>query len=114
LDRLNESFLHADEDKSEITREEVNCQDGKRCLLISVKNIFEHPLQLSGNEKAIAATIYVVWIDLDTGLQFKFESVYRYNDGSEEVRSSRQVLMVEKVEQVPEEVEGILDRVVLP
>jgi hypothetical protein len=114
LDRLNESFLHADEDKSEITREEVNCQDGKRCLLISVKNIFEYPLQLSGNEKAIAATIYVVWIDLDTGLQFKFESVYRYNDGSEEVRSSRQVLLVEKVEQVPEEVVGILDRVVLP
>jgi hypothetical protein len=82
--------------------------------LISVKNIFEYPLQLSGNEKAIAATIYVVWIDLDTGLQFKFESVYRYNDGSEEVRSSRQVLLVEKVEQVPEEVVGILDRVVLP
>lgn len=114
LDRLYESFLHANEDKSEITREEVDCQDGKRCLLITVQNIFEHPLQLSGNEKSIAATIYVVWIDLETGLQFKFESIYLYEDGSEEVRNTRQVLQVEKVDQAPEEIVGILDRVVLP
>lgn len=114
LDRLNESFLHADEYKSEISGEEVDCQDGKRCLLIRVKDLLEQPVQISGNEKAIAATIYVVWIDLDTGLQFKFESIYLYEDGSEEVRNTRQVLLVEKVEQAPEEVIGILDRVVLP
>lgn len=114
LDRLSESFLRAEQDKSEISREEVDCQDGKRCLLISVQNTFEQQLKLFGNEKAITATIYKVWIDKETGLQFKIESVYRYDDGSEDVRSTRQVLVVEKVDQVPEEIIVILDRVVLP
>jgi hypothetical protein len=114
LDRLNESFLHADEYKSEISGEEVDCQDGKRCLLIRVKDLFEQPIQEYGSEKAIGGTVLNVWINLETGLQFKLESIYLYNDGSEEVRSTRQVLQVEKVEQVPAEVIGILDRVVLP
>jgi len=114
IDRLYESFLHADEDKSEITGEEVDCLEGKRCLLIRVQNNFEHPMQFSGNEKALSATIFKVWIDLQTGLQFKFESIYLYDDGSEEVRTTKQVLLVEKVELAPEEVVGMLDRVVLP
>ncbi len=114
LDRLSESFLHAEQDKSEISREEVDCQDGKRCLLISVQNTFEQPLKLFGNEKAITATIYKVWIDKETGLQFKIESLYLYDDSSEEVRTNRQVLQVEKVDQVPQEVIEILDRVLLP
>ncbi|HSM24257.1 MAG TPA: hypothetical protein VK856_05285 [Anaerolineaceae bacterium] len=114
LDRLNESFRNADEYKSEISGEEVDCQDGKRCLLISVKDLLDPPIQPSGYEKAISGTISNVWIDKETGLQFKFESIYLYEDGSEEVRSTRQVLLVEKVDQVPEEVIGILDRVVLP
>ncbi len=114
LDRLNESFLHADADKSEINGEEVDCLDGKRCLIISVKDLLEPPIQPSGYEKAIAATIFKVWINLETGLQYKFESNYLYSDGSEEVRSTRQVLLVEKMENAPEEIVGILDRVVLP
>ncbi len=114
LDRLNESFLHADEYKSEITGEEVDCQDGKRCLLIMVKDLLEQPIQENGSQKAISGTVLNVWIDLKTGLQFKFESIYLYDDGSEEVRTTRQVLLVEKVEQAPEEVVGMLDRVVLP
>jgi hypothetical protein len=71
-------------------------------------------MQFSGNEKALSATIFKVWIDLQTGLQFKFESIYLYDDGSEEVRTTKQVLLVEKVELAPAEVFGILDRVVLP
>ena len=114
LDRLNESFLHAEAYKSEINGEEVDCLDGKRCLLISVKDLLELPIQPSGYEEAIAATIFKVWIDLETGLQNKFESIYLYSDGSEEVRSTRQVLLVEKMENAPEEIVGILDWVVLP
>jgi hypothetical protein len=114
LDRLNESFLHADEYKSEISGEEVDCQDGKRCLLISVKDLLEQPIQLSGSEKSISGIVLNVWIDLETGLQFKFESIYLYDDGSEEVRTTRQVLLVEKLELAPAEVVGMLDRVVLP
>jgi len=114
LDRLYESFQHADEDNSEISGEEIDCQDGKRCLLIKVQNNFEQPMQFSGNEKPIIATSFKVWVDLSTGLQFKFDSVYLYEDGSEEVRTTRQVLQVDKVEQAPAEVVGILDRVVLP
>lgn len=114
LDRLKESFLHADEYKSEIIGEEVDCQDGKRCLLVRVKDILEQPVQESSSEKAISGTVLKVWIDLETGLQFKFESTYLYEDGSEEVRTKREVLLIEKVEQVPAEVVGILDRVVMP
>lgn len=114
LDRLNESFMNAEEYKSEIIGEEVDCQDGKRCLLISVKDLLEQPVQESGYEKAISGTVLNVWIDLETGLQFKFESIYLYDDGSEEVRTTREVLLVEKVDQAPEEVIGLLDRVVLP
>jgi hypothetical protein len=114
LDRLHDSFMNAEEYKSEISGEEVDCQDGKRCLLISVKDLLDPPMQPSGYVKAISATISKVWIDLETGLQFKFESIYLYDDGSEEVRTTRQVLLVEKVDQAPEEVIGILDRVVLP
>lgn len=114
LDRLNESFQHADEYKSEISGEEVDCQDGKHCLLISVKDVLEQPVQESGSEKSISGIVLKVWIDLQTGLQFKYESIYLYDDGSEEVRTTRQVLLVEKVELAPEEVVGILDRVVLP
>lgn len=114
MDRLNESFLHVDEYKSEISGEEVDCQDGKLCFLVSVKDLLAQPLRESGSEKAISGTVLNVWIDLETGLQFKFESIYLFDDGSEEVRSTRQVLLVEKVEQVPDEVIGILDRVVLP
>ncbi len=114
LDRLNESFLHADADQSEINGDEVDCLDGKRCLIISVKNLFGSPIQPSGSEKALGGTIFKVWINLETGLQYKFESSYLYSDGSEEVRSTRQVLLVEKMENAPEEIVGILDRVVLP
>ena len=79
-----------------------------------VKDVLEHPVQESGSEKAISGTALNVWIDLETGLQFKFESFYLYEDGSEEVRTTRQVLLVEKKDQAPEDVSGILDRVVLP
>ena len=114
LDRLNESFMNAEEYKSEISGDEVDCQDGKRCLLITIKDPLNPPIQPSGYEKAIIATISKVWIDKETGLQFKFESLYLYDDGSEEVRTTREVLLVEKVDQAPDEVIGILDRVVLP
>ncbi len=114
LDRLSESFVHAEADQSEIIGDEVDCLDGKRCLIISVKNLFGSPIQPSGSEKALGGTIFKVWINLETGLQYKFESNYLYSDGSEEVRSTRQVLLVEKMENAPEEIVGILDRVVLP
>ncbi len=114
LDQLSESFKHAEEDKSDIQGEEVDCLDGNRCLLVSVRNMFEHVLQLSGNEKAMSGTVFKVWIDLETGLQFKSETIYLYVDGSETVNSSNQVLKVERMDQAPQEIVGLLDRVVLP
>ena len=114
LDMLIPSLLSASEIGSETTREEVKCDNGKNCLLITILDRFDQPFQNRGDEKATAGVIFKVWIDIETGLQFKSESQYIMGDGSQEQSYIETVKIVEKVDQAPEEIVGILDRVVLP
>jgi hypothetical protein len=114
LDMLIPSLLRASEIGTIVTREVVECDDGQSCLLITLDNHFDQPFQNPGYEKATAGVIYKVWIDMKTGLQFKSEEYYIFGDGSQEHSYTETVILVENVDTAPAEVEGILDRVVLP
>lgn len=114
LDLVIPSLLRASEIGSEVSREEVKCDNDRRCLLITIFDRFDQPFQNSGDIKATAGLIFKVWIDMDSGLQFKSENLYLMEDGSQKQSYIETVKIVEKVDQAPEEIIGILDRVVLP
>ena len=96
------------------SREEGTCDNGNTCLLITMSENFEQPVQNTSEPQAFYGSGRRVWIDLATGQQVKNQSFWLLEDGSEKVTSTTSYILVEKVDTAPQEILNILSRVIVP
>ncbi len=96
------------------SQEEGTCDNGNPCLVISMSENFEQPVQNPGEPQAFTGSGRRVWIDLATGQQVKNQSFWLLEDGSEKATSTTSYILVEKVATAPQEILNILSRVIVP
>lgn len=97
-----------------VTREEITCEDGQPCLLITLLDSFAQPVQNPGEAQSFSGAGRRTWINLQSGQQVKFESFWVLEKGQERVDFTQRTLLVEKVESPPQEILDILAKVVAP
>ena len=99
---------------STITREEVTCEDGSPCLIISEWETFAEPFQNPGETQKFYGSGLRGWINMQSGQQVQYQSFWILEDGSEWVNSTLRYVLVEKLESPSQEVLNVLERVVVP
>jgi hypothetical protein len=114
--RLSFDFLTRDLDSAfqnnqPVLREEISCDDGSKCLLITIREQYNPPIQNPDQPVAFYGGGLRVWIDVETGQQVKHESYAQMEDGTEQIRYTQRALLVEKMSAPPGEVLKILDRI---
>jgi hypothetical protein len=117
--RLSFDFLTRDLDSAlsreqSIQREETSCDDGSRCLLITVWEQHNPPIQNPGQPIALYGDGIRVWINLETGQQVKHQRFSQLEDGTEQIRYTQRALLTEKTGTPSQDVLEIWNRVVTP
>lgn len=115
LDLLSRVFNQAAQSSSSVTREESTCQDGSRCLLVTLLDTSLTRVQNPGITQAFSG--YAgrrVWIDPQSGQQVQEQSFWQLEGGGEKITSTSRYILVEKVESPPQEILDILARVHVP
>ncbi|HAF61576.1 MAG TPA: hypothetical protein DCK95_04545 [Anaerolineaceae bacterium] len=113
LDIVTQSLSKADQNGTQVLRENSKCEDGRPCLLITMQNNFASAVQNPGEEQAFSGTGQRAWIDLETGQQVKHQSFWLLEDGSESVISTKSTVLVEKVSNPPQKILDILEKVIM-
>ena len=117
--RLSFDFLTRDLDSAllngqPILREDVTCDDGFGCLLITVMDQFAQPIQNPGEPITFYGHGRRIWIHVETGQQVKIQSFSTLPNGTEQVDYTQRALLVEKVLTPPDGILETLDRIVMP
>jgi hypothetical protein len=97
-----------------VSREEVNCEDGSPCLLISTWETFAEPVQNPGELQAFSGAGQRGWIYLESGMQVKEQSFWKLAGGGEQIESTSSTVLVVRLDSPPQEILDILDRVIVP
>jgi len=114
LDMLTHSLARVAQNNAAVTREEVSCEDGSPCLLVTMLDTFGQPIQNPGETQAFRGLGHRVWISMQSGQQVKFESFWVVGEGQERVDFTQRALLVEKVPSAPQWVLDLLAKVVAP
>jgi len=114
LDMLTQDLAQAAQYKALVTREEVTCEDGSPCLLVTMLDTFGQPIQNPGETQAFRGSGRRVWISLQSGQQVKFESFWIVGEGQQRVDFTQRALLVEKVLSAPQWVLDLLAKVIVP
>jgi hypothetical protein len=114
LDFLTQDISHAAQNNARVLREESTCDNGQACLLITLLDSFDKPVQNAGEPQAFSGSGRRVWIDLQSGQQVKWQSFWRLVDGSEKITSTHSTVLVEKLALPPQDILDILSRVIVP
>jgi len=113
-DILTRDLAQAEQNGVSVTREEMTCDDGRACIVITSVESFSQPTLLAGETQAYIGSGNKVWIDLATGQQIQFQAFWRLEDGTNRVESTERYLLVEKVSLPPQEILDILAKVIVP
>lgn len=113
MDMLSRDLSGAIQRGSRLLREELTCEGGKSCLLISMFDNLEQSVTNPGETQAFSGSGRRVWIDLETGQQVKSQSFWLLEDGSEKITSTTSYLLVEKVDSAPQGILDVLKRVIV-
>ena len=111
---LTQDLVQAAEYHSQVTREEVNCDDGSPCLLVTLFDAFGQPSQNPGESQPITGMGRKTWVNLETGQQVKVQAFSRLADGSERVEYTQVTTQVQKTGNPPDEILKIINGVVQP
>jgi hypothetical protein len=114
IDMLTHDLNQAAQYQSQVTREELPCDDGSPCLLVTLFDAFDQGVQNPSDAQLITGMGRKTWVNLNTGQQVKVQAFSRLQDGSEKIEYTDRPLMIEKVDSPPEEVLKIIDGVVVP
>ena len=106
-------MIRAAQYQVQVTREEVLCDDGSPCLLVTLFDAFEQEVQHPGETQPITGMGRKTWVNLMTGQQIKAQAFSRLQDGSEKIEISERALVAEKVDSPPKEVLQIINGVVV-
>lgn len=113
-DLLTQDLVQAAQYHAQVIREEVTCDDGTPCLLVTLFDVFEQPSQNPDESQPIIGMGRKTWVNRTTGQQVKAQAFTRFQDGSERVEFTDRTVTVEKMESPPQDVLNILKRVVVP
>jgi len=113
-DMLTHDLAQAEQSGVSVTREEISCDDGQRCIVITSMESFAQPTLLAGESQAFIGSGNKVWINLATGQQIQFQAFWRLEDGTNRVESTERYLRVEKGSLPPQEILDILAKVIVP
>lgn len=94
LKELDDAFQY----NSEMTSEQVICDDGSACLLITIKE---------------NAYIRRAWFNLRTGQQVKYQTAQQIGE-TEQIHYTTNFLIIERVSSPPQEVLDVFKKVLLP
>lgn len=114
FDTLTQDMDSALQRAQMVLREETSCDDGSRCLLITVLDKFPQPIQNPGATVAFYGHGLRVWINMESGLQVKNQSFWQLKDGGEQAAFTQRVLLMENAVVPPDEVLDILTSIVFP
>ena len=113
-DMLTNDLIQAAQYQSRVTREEVPCDDGSPCLLITLFDAFEQAVQHPEEPQPILGMGRKTWVNLSTGQQVKVQAFSRLQDGSDKIEYTERALLIEKLDRPPDEVLTIINGVVVP
>lgn len=113
-DMLTRDLAQAEQYGATVTREEITCDDGQSCILITTFETFSQPVQNPGETQVLAGAGRKVWISLTTGQQIQFQAFGRLEDGTERVDYTQRYLLAEKVPLPPQNILDILSKVLVP
>ncbi len=113
-DMLTRDLALAEQYGVSVTREEITCDNGQPCIVITSVESFSQSVQNPGETQAFAGSGRKVWISLTTGQQIQFQVFWRLEDGTDRVESTDRYLLVEKVSLPPQEILDILAKVIVP
>lgn len=113
-DILTHDLAQAEQNGVSVTREEMTCDDGQPCIVITSVESFSQPTLLAGETQAFIGSGNKVWINLTTGQQIQFQAFWRLEDGTNRVESTERYVVVEKISLPPQEILDILAKVIVP
>lgn len=111
---LTQDLNQAAQYQAQVTREEVTCEDGSPCLLVTLFDAFDPGFHNPGDAQMVIGMGRKTWVNLMTGQQVKVQAFSRFQDGSEKIEISERALVAEKVDSPPKEVLQIINGVVVP
>lgn len=114
MDILTPSLDSAAKYQTAVTYEELPCDDGTACLLVTLTDMFATPIQNPGETVAFSGAFSKTWINRQSGLQHQQQSGWILTDGSLRLNSTYRVLRVEKVNTPPDEILRIINGVIPP
>jgi hypothetical protein len=114
MDMLTPDLVQAAQYQAQIIREEVTCDDGTPCLLITLFDAFDQPSQHPDEAQPIIGMGRRTWVNLTTGQQVKLQAFTRFQDGSERMEFTDSTLSVEKLGNPPEDILAIINGVIVP
>lgn len=94
--------------------EEVLCDGGAPCYLVTFLDTFDSPAQNPGEAQPFAGSGRQVWLDKQTGQMIRTRSFWRLQDGTERIDHTNTILLVEKVANPPKDILDILEKVIVP
>lgn len=113
-DMLTQDLIQAAQYQAQVTREEVLCEDGSPCLLVTLFDAFDQGVQNPGEAQLITGMGRKTWVNLSSGQQVVVQAFSRLQDGSEKTEYTDRTLKVEKVDSPSEEVLKVINGVVVP
>jgi hypothetical protein len=114
MDTLSHELNRANPSTARVSREEVDCENARPCLLITSLETFGAPIKNPGETQSFYGAGRRVWIDRQTGEQVKFQSFWRLEDGSELIGSTQTIVQIEKMDNPPQAILELLKRVKAP
>ncbi len=113
-DILTRDLAQAEQNGVSVTCEEVTCEDGLPCIVITSVESFPQPTLSAGETQAFIGAGNKVWINLMTGQQIQYQSFWQLEDGTDRIESTFHYSIVEKVSAPPQEILDILTNVMVP
>ncbi len=110
IDPLLDAILQASQRGVEVSQEKVVLGD-RPCLLITLRTTFNPPTVISSIPGKVAQTEYRSWIDQETGLVVKVETVYGLENNSDFVLQSMLYTTKERINEPPIEIRELLNAV---
>jgi hypothetical protein len=114
FDMLTQDLNQGAKYKTLVSSENIKCEDGSACLLVTLLDSLAQPVQNPGEAQSFSGAGRRTWINLQTGQQVKSQAFWRLKDGSERINYTYQTVLVEKVNTPTQEILDILARVIVP
>ena len=111
-DYIVEVLDRAYQNGQSVKHEETTCE-GRPCWLIWIQSdveTFRHPVI----QKMVVGNIQKIWMNFQTGRLIRSESIWQFEDGTEQLETFFVLRILEKLDSPPREVLNIFEKIILP